>query len=151
MSEPAWTLTTSRSFHKGANESASLLGQLLHDWEPREFDIFDMDCVVYKRDRRCLRYFEEKLPGEQLSRAQETNLWMLSVSIEIMKSTGNLRDGGVWVVRIDSDRVDGMSRLGSPLKVARVFGDVFRQQIGDTMFGTWETFRPLFTGEEWPS
>lgn len=138
-----------RSFHKGPDESASLLGQLLHDREPRVFDVMDMDCYVHKIARGCHRYFEEKLPGEELSAAQYRNLKYLATALHLaVVYDGIARDSGVFVVFIPVDRVD--------LVTPDVVFDVKRVRPGLTKFvyepfarGTWQDLRALFSGEEW--
>jgi hypothetical protein len=140
-----------RIFSKGADQSTSLLGQLLHDREPRKFDVFDMDCVVWKSEYRCLRYFEEKLPGEDVSKAQSRNLGMLALMIKIAVAVGVLKDGGVWLVRFDTDCVEDVTD-DSPIKIAEVKSTPY--VMGEWAWeqatvGTYPQFRPLFTGEPW--
>lgn len=140
----------SRSFHKGPDESTSLLGQLLHDREPRVFDVLDLDCYVHKISRGCHRYFEEKLPGEQLSAAQYRNLKYLATALHLaVMYDGIAADSGCFVVYMPVDRVD--------LATADVMFDVQRIRPGLTKFvcepfanGTWLQLRSLFCGEEWP-
>ena len=141
-----------RSFHKAADESASLLGQLLHDRERRngrcEFDVIDMDCVVWKASTRTLRYFEEKLPGEVVSPAQRRNLGILATFLRVAVVFRVLHDGGVFLVRFDTDCSDTFTD-DSPIQVAEVEATPFTFGYGEPVIGNWTRFRALFTGEEW--
>ena len=137
-----------RRFTKGADESTSLLGQLLHDREPRRFDVFDIDCVVQKSERRCLRLFEEKLITEEISAAQHRTLWWFATALRLCVAIGLLRDAGVFIVRFPIDRVCDLEPT-TPIVVQQVRADAYHTQYGPEMCGTWDTFRPLFTGEMW--
>ena len=141
-----------RSFHKGADESASLLGQLLHDRErPNgrcEFDVIDMDCVVWKSTTWTLRYFEEKLPGEKVSDAQRRNLGILAMFIRVAVVFRVLGDGGVYLVRFDTDCSENFTDE-SQIIVAEVEATPFTFSYSESVVGNWQRFRTLFTGATW--
>jgi hypothetical protein len=71
------------AWSKGQDESASRVGQFCHDLLPRTFDCVDIDCVIYKRSTGMTRMLEEKLPGEEVSKAQMHVLPRLAQLIEL--------------------------------------------------------------------
>lgn len=90
---------TKCAWSKGRDESASRVGQFCHDFLPRTFDCVDVDCVIFKRATRMTRIIEEKLPGEQLSAAQQHVLPLLAGLIELQVKAKNLPEGsGVFVM-----------------------------------------------------
>lgn len=137
-----------RSFRKGADQSTSLLGTLLHEREPRTFDVIDMDCVVNKSERKCLRYFEEKLPGEELSRGQHRNLGLLACFLKVGVAFNILKSGGVYIVWWPTDCPDEITD-DSPIRVQQVCATPFHTEYRAEWSGVWADFRPLFTGERW--
>lgn len=88
---PAWS--------KAAHESASRTGQYCHDGLPRTFDCVDIDAVIFKRSGRSVRILEEKLPGEEISTAQQNVLPVLANLIELAINANQIRDdSGVYVI-----------------------------------------------------
>lgn len=75
--------------HKGsrsAHESASYLGQIVHNLLPRVFTWVDIDGALYRRSIRLLRIFEHKSPGQHRKGAQRELLELLSRMIEHIKN-----------------------------------------------------------------
>lgn len=90
---------TKCAWSKGANESASRVGQFCHDCLPRTFDCVDVDCVIFKRSTRMTRIMEEKLPGERLSTAQINILPLLAGLVELAVKGKKLPEGsGVFIL-----------------------------------------------------
>ena len=84
---------------KGRHESASLIGQWVHDTLPPMFDGIDVDFVVWKRSRRCLRIVEEKLAGERIYPSQTRLLPVLAGLVAAGVRAGTLAaDSGVFVL-----------------------------------------------------
>ena len=121
-------------YEKTNDESASKIGQWVHDHEPATHDGIDIDHLVWKSQRSCLRIIEEKLAGEDLRPSQRRILPLLSKLIAIGKNQGILSDdSGVVVLywwqardaRIDNDE----GNLCAKFKVRVVQSDC----IGEAM------------------
>lgn len=86
-------------YRKSHNESASKIGQFMHDTQPRNHDCIDVDYLVWKSERKCLRIVEEKLAGESVSDSQKRVLPMLATLVWLGTKLGVLSaDSGVFVV-----------------------------------------------------
>lgn len=139
---------------KGRHESASRIGQWVHDTLPPEFDGIDVDFVVWKKSRRCLRIVEEKLAGERIYPSQARLLPVLAGLVAAGVRSGSLAaDSGVFVLhwwqtgdvpagddskfRITRFADDGTSKTipatgaealalaaGEPLDLAELFGGI---------------------------
>lgn len=85
---------------KSRHESASRIGQWVHDTLPATFDGIDVDFVSWKRSRRCLRFIEEKLAGESVYPSQKRILPVLAGIVAAGVRAGELaRDSGVFVLQ----------------------------------------------------
>jgi hypothetical protein len=90
---------TQTIYRKEFHQSASKIGQWLHDNEPVRFDGIDIDYVVWKSSRNCLRFVEEKIAGEQVKPSQKRILPLLARLIQLGKVAGFLSpDSGVFVL-----------------------------------------------------
>jgi hypothetical protein len=112
-------------FRKAHNESASKIGQFMHDTQPRDHDCIDVDYLAWKSERKCLRFIEEKLAGERISRSQERVLPVLAKLVQLGIKSGDLSaDSGVFVVwwwqSDDSDIQDEHGNYVAKMKVQRV-------------------------------
>lgn len=112
-------------YKKTKDQSASKIGQWVHDNEPMEHDGIDIDHVVWKSARRCLRIIEEKLPGEDVRPSQQRMLPLLARLIELGKQDGILSaDSGVhvlhWWQAADAPDVDADGRLCATFKIRHV-------------------------------
>lgn len=111
--------------HKGsrsAHESASYLGQIVHNLMPQVFTWNDIDGAMYRRSIRLLRLFEHKSPGQHRKGAQQELLELMSRIVEHVKSCPTARQdfglhqqSGVYL--IEGDPHEG-NQLG-PSKVTR--------------------------------
>lgn len=89
---------------KSMHQSASKIGQYIHDKLPKEMSVFDMDCGVFKISRGCLRLIEEKLPSEVVSRSQDNLFFKLASLISFgIKNRELTSDSGIFVLKWISD------------------------------------------------
>jgi hypothetical protein len=75
--------------HKGsrqAHESASYLGQIVHNLMPRLFTWCDIDGALFRRSTGLLRFFEHKSPGQKREYPQREILKLLARVIEHLKT-----------------------------------------------------------------
>jgi hypothetical protein len=100
---------TETIYRKRFDQSASKIGQWIHDNEPLTHDGIDIDHVVWKSERKCLRIIEEKLAGESLRPSQQRMLPLLASIIHVARIAGLVSsDSGVFVLwwwQKDSDPV----------------------------------------------
>lgn len=112
--------------HKGsrmAHESASYLGQIVHNLLPNEFTWIDIDGALYRRSNRLLRFFEHKSPGQHRKWAQQELLKLTAQIIEHIKNCPDTQRqfrlhefSGVYL--IEGDPHEG-NQLG-PSKITRL-------------------------------
>lgn len=112
-------------YKKNKDQSASKIGQFVHDHQPMQHDGIDIDYVAWKSARNCLRIIEEKLPGEDVRPSQKRMLPLLAKLIELGKEAGLLADdSGVFVLHWwqhpDAPVVDDEGRLCATFKIRRV-------------------------------
>jgi len=100
---------TETIYRKQFNQSASKIGQWIHDNEPKTHDGIDIDHVVWKSERKCFRIIEEKLAGESMRPSQKRILPLLASMISIAIAAGFISpDSGVFVLwwwQKDDDQV----------------------------------------------
>jgi hypothetical protein len=76
--------------HRGkrsAHESASYLGQIVHNLLPQKrFTFNDVDGNLYRRELRLLRLFEHKSPGQRVKYGQSELLGLWAQIIEHIKA-----------------------------------------------------------------
>ena len=100
---------TQNIYRKQFDQSASKIGQWVHDNEPLTHDGIDIDHVVWKSERKCFRIIEEKIAGETLRPSQRRILPLLAGMIQLARVAGLVSsDSGVFVLwwwQKDSDPV----------------------------------------------
>ncbi len=97
--------------NRKGHESASGLGQIVHDWLPRKFAFADLDGVIERTrgGKKLIREIEQKQPGHKFDGPQRAILKAKAEMYEALKSTGfTFSDGsklaqesGVYLVRAD--------------------------------------------------
>jgi hypothetical protein len=140
---------TKCAWSKGQDESASRVGQFCHDFLPRTFDCVDIDCVIFKRATGMIRILEEKLPGEEVSKAQIHVLPKLAGLIELAVRGKKLPEGsGVFLLY--------HRNLGAHISEADDDDDVVLQKVPTnkcemdrmpTWRGKFGDIRPWLSGE----
>lgn len=84
------------------DDSASELGQWVHDNLPRKFSFMDLDGVIWKAGPNVLRIVEQKHPGQGLKLSQRLILPLLAGGIDGLIEQGKIsRQSGVFVVHTD--------------------------------------------------
>jgi len=146
---------------KGQHESASRIGQYMHDHMPRKFDVFDgdhfsmngehahMKAATFKKARNCMRIIEEKLSHEQISTGQ--NRWMNRIASMMIDSmhgeTGLAFDSAMLVLQWLDDSPESPATPNTPVSLFQVDRDGSLKLLGT---GPVRSFERFVNGDECP-
>lgn len=133
---------------RNINESASELGQIVHDILPHEFTWIDIDGALYRRSIRLLRLFEHKSPGQHRKPAQRELLELLSQILEHINNCPDAQQkfrlherSGVYLIEGDPHEGD---QLGSS-KITRLHDGKIKLMEDEAEMLCWLA---LFTSKE---
>lgn len=113
--------------NRKGHESASGLGQIVHDWLPRKFAFADLDGVIERTrgGKKLIREIEQKQAGHKFEGPQRAILKAKAEMYEALKSTGfTFSDGstlapesGVYLIRAD---ITPDLKFGSEIEVENI-------------------------------
>lgn len=103
---------------RGAHESSSTLGQVIHDWLPETgFGITDIDAVSYRNfhGKTTLRLFEMKSRNGGMGTGQSAAMRAIGQLIELGQKNGVLtQHSGAWLLRGDAPFTEVQAKSLTP-------------------------------------